>query len=152
MNDNQAPDPEQIERQFAAALLVTESGEVIGALNSGGLQAGRSLATFTSKVRDDDGTPVETIWRDLQDILGIEIDPGDIVPLRSEMIQRPQDEQWEMYHYFYVTIPDEALERMTLREDKDWQRITGVDDPLIPVNLQPVVSEIYTKLELGIFD
>ncbi len=146
MNDTQTPDPEQIQRQYTAALLVTESGEVIGALKDS------RLTTFTGKVREDDGTPVETAWRELQDTLGIEIDPGDIVPLRSEMTQRPQDEQWEMHHYFYVTIPDEALERAALREGQDWQRITGTDDPHLESQLQPVVAEIYDKLELGIFE
>jgi NUDIX domain. len=152
MSDNQTLDPEQIERQYAAALLVTESGEVVGAFSNSDTATDRTISTFDGKVREDDGTPVETIWRELQDSLGIEIDPGDIVPLRSEMVQGTQDEQWEMYHYFYVTIPDEALDRLAIREGQDWQRITGTDDPLIPVRLRSVVDEIYQKLELGIFE
>jgi hypothetical protein len=152
MNDHEAPEPEQIDRQYTAALVVTESGEVLGALSIGETADSTHLVPFGAQVREDDGTPIETVWRELQDALGIEIDPGDIVPLRSEMAQRPQDDQWEMYHYFYVTVPDDALERSSLREGQDWTRITGADDPLVPTMLQPIIADIYEKLALGIFE
>src|SRR5882672_5798721 len=109
MNDHEAPEPEQIDRQYTAALIVTESGEVLGALTAGETADSSQIAPFGAEVREDDGTPVETVWRELQNTLGIEVDPGDIVPLMSEITQQPDDDQWEMHHYFYVTVSDDIL-------------------------------------------
>ncbi len=148
MSDIEAPDPEQIDRQYAAAFIVTESGEVIGSLQAANMSNSNVIDVFGGYVREDDGTAVETVWRELQDVLGIDVDPGDIVPLRSEMSQQAEDDQWEMHHYFYVTIPDEDMERTGLREGQDWARITGQDDPLVPVMYQPVIADIYEKLAL----
>lgn len=145
------PNTDKIKHDYAGVFLITESGKVIGQKrdNKPTIDYPDKVGIFGGAVEEGE-SPLDAAWRELtQEETNIKMDKKDIKHLLDDIAWRELTKEWEVRHFYYAYIKNEALDKLEVYEGQGWAYISGPNEPDLIESGQPVTKQLFDKLGLA---